>query len=566
MVCLAGTMTGNTMKKRLLTMALALAMAPALAKDFEASGRGSAAIAAGNPQTVRALSLAAAKQQALVAGINKVNGPDSAADPKVAAKLPGILDQIGDERFVNRRSQAVGDAFETSVTLLMDDKEFRTLLSDAGIAANTSTARSFSVLAVMDEFFTTPTDLKAPLEELEEFSHEKGSSLKDKSIATSSNKRAASSAASSSASIDAKMAASGKQNSSHDSRLDAAGSAAMSGAARDSSGSVSVAGAASNSISARDKGASSAQYAASGSLKASSASSSASASASSSASLSAKNVAAEEHDNVHYKKLIRYQPQNRGPEKTSLTYNALKGQMQDYDLKVLDNDVFKSKYFQNKPVTIEQMQQSADLAKYVGFARTDAKADFFMLGTSVIIDSGRNAASGEFVCTGVMTVKTFSTASGEDIASETTSESASGQNPNDCAANVSKKLAAVGGPAIGARIADYWKRRNTYGREFVVTLQGKDLGDSATRGLAKAIKAIEGVEKSTLRSQTDNEYQLVVVYKGESLKDEIDDRLDALPAFAARRSRVESDQITICMSTCAAPASAAAPAAKGKKK
>ncbi len=560
------SMTGKMMKKRILTVALALALAPALAKDFEATGRGSAVISAGNPQTVKALSLAAAKQQALVAGINKVNGPDSAGDAKVAAKLQSILDQIADERFVNRRSQAVGDAFETSVTLLMDDKEFRTLLLDAGIAANTSTARSFSVLAVMDEFFTTPTDLKAPLEELEEFSHEKGNSFKDKSIATRSNKQSNASAASSASSIDARMSASGKASSSHDSRLDASGSTAVSGAARDGYGSAAIAGASSGSISARDKGQSSSQYAASGSLKASSASSSASASASSSASLSAKNVAAEEHDNVHYKKLIRYQPQNRGPEKTSLTYNALKGQMQDYDLKVLDNDLFKSKYFQNKPVTIEQMQQSADLAKYVGFARSDAKADFFMLGSSIIIDSGRSAATGEFLCTGVMTVKTFSTASGEDIASETTSESASGQNANDCAANVSKKLASVGGPALSARIQEYWKRRNTYGREFVVTLQGKDLADAATRGLSKAIKAIEGVEKSTLRSQTDSEYQLVVVYKGESLKDELDDRLDALPAFAARRSRVESDQITICMSTCAPSAAAPAAAAKGKKK
>jgi len=560
------------MKKRLLTMALALAMAPALAKDFEVTGRGSAPISAGNPQTVRALSLAAAKQQALVAGIDKINGPESTRDPKVAAKVAGILDQLGDERFVNRRSQAVGDAYETSVTLLMDDKEFRTLLSDAGIAANTSTARSFSVLAVMDEFFTTPTDLRAPLEELEEFSHERGNSYRDKSAASSSSKRAASSAASASAAVDARMAASGRASSSHDNRYDASASTAMSAAARDGYGSASMSGAASGSVASRDKGASRAQYAASGSLKAASASSSASASASSSASRSVTDVAAEEHDNVHYKKLIRYQPQNRGPEKTSLTYNALKGQMQDYDLKVLDNDLFKSKYFQNKPVTIEQMQQSADLARYVGFARSDARADFFMLGTSVIIDSGRNPATGEYACTGVMTVKTFSTASGEDIAAETTAESASGQNANDCAANVSKKLAAVGGPAVSARIAEYWKRRGTYGHEYIITLQGKDLGDAATRGLSKAIKAIEGVEKSTLRSQTDSEYQLVVVYKGESLKDEIDDRLDALPAFAARRSRVENDQITICMNTCAATAPAAPAAvpaavpAKGKKK
>jgi hypothetical protein len=277
-------------------------------------------------------------------------------------------------------------------------------------------------------------------------------------------------------------------------------------------------------------------------------------------------VAAEVHDNVHYKKLIQYQPQNRGPEKTSLTYNALKGELQDGNIKVLDNDMFKSKYFQNKPITIEQMQQSAELAKYIGFARSDAKADFFMVGTSVIIDSGKNAATGEFLCTGVMTLKTFSTASGEDIAAETTSQTASGLNPNDCAAQVSKKMAALGGPIVNARIQEYWKRRSTYGREYVLTLQGASLPDSATRGLSKALKAIEGVEKTTLRSQNDTEYQLIVVYKGESFKDELDDKLDTLPAFAARHSRVESDQITICMAACAPTAFATQAAPKSKKK
>lgn len=550
------------MSKTLLALALALALIPASAKDFEVNGRGSVPIASGNPQTVKALSFAAAKQNALLSGINRVNGPDSARDSRIADKLKAILDQVGDERFLNRHSQAVGDNYETSLTLSMDDKEFKTLLLDSGIAANATTARSFSILAVMDEFFTTPTDLKAPLEELEEFSHEKGKSFKDKSIAAKSDKQASASSSSSASSVDARASSSGKASGSYDSKFDASGRASMAAGARDGYGSASIAGSSSGSVSARDKGEFSGEHKSAGSYKEANASTQASASASSAASLSAKNVASEDHDNVHYKKLIRYQPQNRGPEKTSLTYNAFKGQMQDYDLKVLDNDLFRSKYFKNKPITIEQMQQSEELAKYVAFARTDAKADFFMVGSSIIIDSGKNAATGDFVCTGVMTVKTYSTASGEDIASETTSETAAGINPNDCAAAVAKKMAATGGPVVSARVQEYWKRRNAYGREFVVTLQGSALPDSATRGLSKAIKAIDGVEKTTLRSQTDNEYQLVVVYKGESFKDALDDKLDTNPAFSNRRSRLESDQITICMTTCAP---AAAPV-KGKKK
>ncbi|MFL6675672.1 MAG: hypothetical protein ACJ8LG_20550 [Massilia sp.] len=552
------------MSKTLLALALALAFVPASAKDFEVNGRGSVPIASGNPQTVRALSFAAAKRNAILAGITRVNGPEAARDGKVVDKLGAILDLVGDDQFLNQRSQSVGDNYETSLTLSMDDKEFKKLLSDNGIALNTSTNRSFSILAVMDEFFTTPTDLKAPLEELEEFSHEKGSSFKDKSIDARSSKAASASSSSSAAAVDARASSSGKASGSHDSRFDASGKASIAGSAQDGYGSASIAGSRSGSVSARDKGEFSGEYKQAGSFQAASASKSSSASASSSSAVAAKNVAAEDHDNVHYKKLIKYQPQNRGPEKTSLTYNALKGQMQDYDLKVLDNDLFRSKYFKNKPITIEQMQQSEDLAKYVKFARADAKADFFMVGSSIIIDSGRNQSTGEFICTGVMTLKTYSTVSGEDIASETTSETASGINANDCAGMLAKKLAVTGGAVVSSRVQDYWKRRNAYGREFVITLQGSALPDSATRGLSRAIKAIEGVEKATLRSQTDNEYQLVVVYKGESLKDELDDKLDTNPAFAARRSRVEADQITICMSTCGpAPAPAAA---KGKKK
>ena len=137
------------MHKTLMAAALVLALASlsATAADFEVSGRGSVALASGNPQTVKALSFAAAKRNAVAAGINRINGPDAARDSKVQDKLPGILNQIGDERFLNRHSQSVGDEYETSLTLAMDDKEFRKLLLDAGIGAATNdSVRSFSSL------------------------------------------------------------------------------------------------------------------------------------------------------------------------------------------------------------------------------------------------------------------------------------------------------------------------------------------------------------------------------------------------------------------------------------
>ena len=554
------------MNKIIFALALSSAIGVVSAKEIEIVARGAFPLSAGNPQTVKSMAFKDAKKKAVIAGINKINGPDSTKDPKVQEKIQSIVDQI-DDGLYKQKGQTVGDDYEISVTLTIDDKVFKTLIIDAGIAANTETVRSFQILAVMDEFFTTPTDLKAPLEELEEFSSEKGKSLKDKSITAKSTKQASAASSNSASSVDARTSSSGKASGSYDSKLDANGRSSVAASGQDGYGaSSSIAGSRSGSISARDKGEYSAEQKNTASYKEANAISQSADSAKSDSAISAKNIASEEHDNVHYKKLIKYQPQNRGPEKTSLTYNALKGQFQDYDLKVLDNDMFRSKYFKNKPITIEQMENSVELSKYVAFAKTDAKADFFMVGSSIIIDSGINAATGENTCTGVMTVKTYSTVSSEDIASATVSERASGTNANDCAGKAAMKLAEVGGPIISSRIQEYWKRRNASGREYVVTLTGQNLTLMSRMAFSKAVKGVPGVDGVTQRTSGDKEYQLVVVYKGsDPLDQSVAMNLAANPGFSTLDSRTEGDQIFLCMGPCAKPVVEAAPV-KGKKK
>ena len=464
---------------------------------------------------------------------------------------------------------------------MIDDKEFRTLISDAGIASNTATTRSFAILAVMDEFLTTKKDLRAPLEELTEFHAEKGKSFKDKSInAKSSNSAAASSASSAtsidaraSTSVDAKASSSGKASGSYSSNLDASGKASAAGAARDSGGSASFGASREGKVSASENAQFSGERSSSGSykgssaesLKASSAASASSASSQSASAVSAKNVASEEHDNVSYKKLVKYQPQNKGPEKTSQTYNALMGQLQDYDLRVVDNDMFRSKYFKSKPITIEQMQNSEELSKYVSFAKKDANADFFMVGTSIIIDQGMNSNTGEQECTGVATVKTYSTVNAESIASETISEAAAGRNLDECAGNLAKKLALVGGPIIGSKVQEYWKRRNTYGREFVLTLTGQTLPLMVKTIFTKTLKGVPGVEGNVQRAATDKEMQIVVTYKGtDPLDQAVFEALSSNPAFASLDSKTDGNQILLCMGPC--PKSEADKSQKAKKK
>ena len=106
------------------------------------------------------------------------------------------------------------------------------------------------------------------------------------------------------------------------------------------------------------------------------------------------NIHAEDHDNVSFKSLVKYQPQGSAPETLNLTYGALVGQLQDYDLRVFDNDIFRSRYFKDKPLTLDQMVNGSELSRYGEFAKTEANADFFLAGTSVIVDTGKIPTTG----------------------------------------------------------------------------------------------------------------------------------------------------------------------------
>ena len=468
---------------------LTFASGQANAAELQVIGHSSVPIGADDPSVVRNTAIKEATKKAIITAIEKVLGAGTAADPRVSGKIDQIVAQIPDDKLVEKKGKKIGSNYDMTVTVVLDDKEFRTLLSDQGVAINTAKNRAHSMLAMMDEFLTYPKDLKAPLEELTVFHRESGASLSDRSQ-------------------------------SHDS-----GSANMQ---------------------ASQSGGSSGYYGSSGHHG--------QASASARHSSSNKNdVAAEQHDNVTYAKLTKYQPQNTAPEKTSQVYNALCGQLQDYDLKILDNDQFKSKFFKNKPLTIQEMQNSEDLSKFIAYAKTEAHADFLMVGTAIIIDSGKSASTGQNVCSGVASVKTYSAVSGESIANETISEVATGIDIHDCAGKLSKKLARIGGPIIGGRVQDYWKRREMYGQEHVLALVGANLPLMTRINFTKAVKSVPGVENATQRVGTDKRLELVVTYKGtDPLDAAVAGALSSNAQFSSLDSRTEGDQIILCMGPCKA--------------
>lgn len=475
---------------------LMLSTAVAEAKELEVMGDASVALTDGNPQDVKTKAMRAAKRKAVMAAIDQILGPNASLNAKVAPKVDAVVAQIPDTAVVDRKANRVENNYQVQLRLVIDDKTFRTLLSDQGIAIHTAAARASSMMAIMDEFVTTPRDLKAPLEELVEYRSSVGASMNDQSAAVATSKSS-------------EVEASRSQGHANVNTMYGGGSAAH-----------------------RNEQASASQ--------------------SSSGVAVQKDVQAEVHNDQYYRKLVKYQPPNQKAEKVSQTYNAMVGQLQDYDLRMIDHDLFRSRFFA-QPITLEDMTNGDALAKYVGYARTEAKADFFMVGTSVIIDSGRNPNTGEFVCSGLVSVKTFSTQSGESIASDTLSEVASGIDANACAANVAKKLAKVAGAHVGARVQDYWKRRATFGREYVLTLNGAGMALGTRMAFSKAIKGLPGVENVAQRTSTAALIELTVTYKGNDPLDQaVAEGLSSNTAFSTLDAVTDGTHIKFCMGPCAA--------------
>lgn len=483
-----GLMRG--MRTMFAVMACVLATA-ASAGEISTIGRASVPVS-NDAAAVRAAATAQARKAAVTAAVEKVLGPGASRDPRVAGKLDAVVAQVADESYVDTKASTAAGQYSLAVTLVVDDKAFRTLLSDLGIATGTATARGASILAIMDEFVTTARDLNAPLEELTAYRRDSGTTFRDKSKGSASQSSKSTSHDAHSAHVDGWDGAGSDHHQSYDASSD--------------SSNVNV----------------------------------------------KHDVASAEHDNESYVRLVKYQPKNTGPEKTSQTWNAIAGQLQDYDLRLLDNDVFRSKYFRNHPMTLDQLTNGASLQSYVRSAKSDMKADFFLVGTSVIIDAGKNGSTGDQECTGVVSVKTYSTVDGESIASETISDVTSGRNLDDCAANLSRKLARIAGPIVGARVQEYWKRRDTYGREVVLTLKGLNLPLKTKAAFVKAVKGTPGIEGDTQRVSDANLLQLVVSYKGaDPLDQALALQLAELKDFDALDSRTEGNQVILCLGPCA---------------
>ena len=439
--------------------------------EFTVIGQGSAAMGPDLGVT-REASLHAAMRDAVLAAIRKINGPTSTNDPKVMAAAEQILAQVGNEYILDQTTRKdAANNFVTGLKLKLDDKEFRKLLSDAGIALKT--ANNYPILIVMDEYFTTPTDSQKPLREIVELFSDKSEHHKE--VVAAQGQTSGSFSANSSQSANASAS---RTFSSNDSVV-------SSDAARNFSASAS--------------GSVASNQSASSSLN--------------------RDLDMGKKDIQTSRSVVEYQPQNTQVSDNNYTYAAILREAASYDLNVIDNGLFRSKYFTGKALTLQELQNSPEFARYVAAAREDAKADYFMAGSSIIYDLGKDKISGQSRCDGVVALKTFSTAESKVIATDSRSESASGNTPDQCRVNVANKMAVFTASVVGTQIAEYWKNRVMYGQQYTVKLVSLlgQLNFQTKRNFGKALEQVKGVKDVPAKRKEDNrEVEYSLQYAGET--------------------------------------------------
>lgn len=441
-----------------------------------------------------------AKEAAISILIDRTLGANASKKPEVIDKMPEVLSQssayIIDENYTGevQDSDYIAKAF-----LTVDETEFRTLLSDMGIALNTQAVRAHSIMIVLDEFFARPSDLNNSVltKEVTTYKYDYDENLKDHEKASSSNY--------------AKSNASGKSSNSYNVNAKSKGSYnanASGGYANEYGGggySASASGSHNNSYKA--KGSSSNSYNRS--------------SSSGSSSSYGHFVDYSKKENEFFQNIKEYDVTSPKAENLNYTQPALQEAFTTYDIRALDNDVFKSRYFKGKGVTSDKLTNSAELANYVEAARKDAKADFFAIGVSYITDNGKNENTGKNVADGNVFVKVYSTADCEVIASGTFTETASGNSADQARSAVARKIGNELGEVLSKKIQDYWKRRMMYGSEYVVQIKGNFLPVEKA-SINKTLNSVDGIKNVTLRTSDNSQAEYTVNYSGSgSAADEI---------------------------------------------
>lgn len=494
------------MRKSLLTLAC-LMMTPALhAEIIKVNGEGQATINKKDLNLTRNQAFNAAKEDAVISLIKKINGPQAMQDAQPF--LQDIIKQVDNSYIANLGSQSNANELVTRVSIEMDDQEFRTILNDLGLAKKNS--RTSPIMIVMDEYFGVPKDHSKPVKEFTSY-------FSDKSYAYDEN-------ADYSSKINAKSTDSvSSSNKGSSSGYAAGGYANYYGAGTHASGSRS-------SHNNNYKASSSDSY---------------------KSSESASYAQSERQNDIQsFVKYVEYQTPSVIPEKDNQTLNSIASYASKYDLRLMDSDLFRSKYLKGRSMNIQQLLSDSELAKFATAARAE-KADWFMAGSSHIFDRGRSTATGQYVCDGAISFKVYSVDDATLMAGQTRTESASGATANACRTNVAAKLGQLAISEVGPQILNYAKNRSMYGKEITIFVKSTTNNVSSRLGddLYIALEEIPGAENIDIRTQDGKMVEMTMTYKSDKpITAELAKALRKVnPTLSAAERLQQGNNITLCI-------------------
>jgi len=402
---------------------------------------------------VRQTVITEAQENALKAGIrvliNRTLGANASNNPQVMEKFDEILSQsssyIIDENYTG---EIKDNNYVAHAYLTVDETEFRTLLSDMGVAINTQTIRAKSIMIILDEFFAQPSNLHDNVLTKEVTTYDYKYNEKDKKTTKAAYKDSYNN--------------------------------------RDSMGYANLYGGGSASSSVKNS--SSANY--------------------------GNYIDYSQNESEFYQNIKEYAPKTPHAQNLNYTQPALQNAFTTYDIRALDNDIFKSKYFKGKSITSDRLANSSELANYVKAARDEAHADYFAIGVSYITDNGQNVNTGKSVADGNVFVKVYSTLDGEVIASGSFTETASGNSADQARTAVANKIGNELGEVLSKKIQDYWKRRMMYGSEYIVQIKGNFTAPERVM-INKTLQNTDGIKNVSLRISDSTKSEYIVNYSGQ---------------------------------------------------
>ena len=453
---------------------------------------------------VRTAVVTEAQNNALKAGINllidRTLGANASKNAEVQAKFDDILSQsstyIIDQNFTG---EIKDNNYVAKVYLTVDETKFRTLLSDMGVALNTQAVRAHSIMLVLDEFFTRPSDLSKNVltKEVTTYKYDYDEKYKDTEKANSSSYSKSNASGKSSNTYNVNAKSKGNYNSN--------ASGGYSNAYGGGGYSGSASGSHNNSYKASGSNSNSYNRSASAGAKSS----------------YGHFVDYGKKENEFFQNIKEYDVLSPKAENLNYTQTALQDAFTTYDIRTIDNDVFKSKYFKGSPISSDKLTNSAELAKYVEAARKDAKADFFAIGVSYITDNGKNENTGKNTCDGNVFVKIYSTVDGEVIASGSFTETAAGNSADQARTAVANKIGNELGEVLSKKVQDYWKKRMMYGSEYIVQIKG-DFMPVERITMNKALQNVDGIKNVSMRTSDASLTEYTINYSGsDSIGDDI---------------------------------------------